>query len=64
MHFGEFANYTEYFAQAILNNTVNAPDLEEGIDSFCVMEAIRCSVTERQPVSVDAIRTEVGLSIA
>jgi predicted dehydrogenase len=61
MHYGEFANYTEYFAKAILDNTSNAPDLEEGIDTFCVMEAVRRSSLQGIPVRVDDVRSEVGL---
>lgn len=61
MHFGEFANYTDYFAQAILDGAPNAPDLEEGIDTFCVMEAVRRSSQAGVPVRVDEVRAEVGL---
>lgn len=61
MHYGEFANYTEQFARAILDGTANAPDLEEGIDTFCVMEAVRRSVATGQPVAVQTVRDEVGL---
>jgi predicted dehydrogenase len=61
MHYGEFANYTEYFARAILEDTPNSPDLEEGIDTFCVMEAVRRSALSRQPVAVDVVREEVGV---
>ena len=61
MHYGEFANYTEYFAKAILDGTSNAPDLEEGIDTFCVMEAIRRSSQKGVSVQVDEVRAEVGL---
>jgi predicted dehydrogenase len=61
MHYGEFANYTDYFARAILEETPNAPDLEEGIDTFCVMEAVRRSAGFRKPVEVDVIREEVGI---
>lgn len=61
MHYGEFANYTEFFARAILDETPNAPDLEEGIDTFCIMEAVRRSSQQGLPVQVDDIRAEVGL---
>lgn len=61
MHYGEFANYTEYFAKAILDGAPNSPDLEEGIETFCVMEAVRRSAASGQPVQVDSVRQEVGL---
>jgi predicted dehydrogenase len=52
MHYGEFANYAEYFADAILNNTPNSPDLEEGIRTLCVMDAIRRSAHENRQIDV------------
>lgn len=52
MHYGEFANYAEYFADAILNNTPNSPDLEEGVRTLCVMDAIRRSARENRQVDV------------
>lgn len=61
MHYGEFSNYTEYFAKAVLDGTANSPDLEEGIDTFCVMEAVRRSAASGKPVHVQTVRDEVGL---
>jgi predicted dehydrogenase len=61
MHFGEFANYTEYFAKSLLEDVPNSPDLEEGIDTFCVMESVRRSVDSGKSVLVDNVRREVGL---
>lgn len=46
MHYGEFANYAEYFAAALIDNTPNSPDLEEGVETLCVMEAVRLSSRE------------------
>jgi predicted dehydrogenase len=61
MHYGEFANYAEHFAAALLEQRPNAPDLEEGIETFCVMEAIRRSAQIGQPVPLAPILAEVGL---
>ena len=61
MHYGEFANYAEYFADAIINNRPHSPDLNEGIETFCLMEASRRSATERRPVEVVEIIAEIGL---
>ena len=61
MHYGEFANYTEAFSRALISGEPCAPDLEEGIETFCVMEAVRRSASEGRPVRVDEVTAEVGL---
>lgn len=61
MHYGEFSNYAEHFAEALLEGRPNSPDLEEGIETFCVMEAIRRSAQTGKPVSVAPLLAEVGL---
>jgi predicted dehydrogenase len=61
MHYGEFANYAEYFADSILSGTPHSPDLREGLETFCIMEAARRSAHRRQPVDVAEIAAEVGL---
>lgn len=53
MHYGEFANYADYFAQALINETPYSPDLEEGLETFCVMEAIRQSTRTGKPQRVN-----------
>ncbi|MCA9257035.1 MAG: Gfo/Idh/MocA family oxidoreductase, partial [Phycisphaerales bacterium] len=37
MHYGEFANYADYFGAAILDKRDYSPDLEEGVETYCVM---------------------------
>jgi predicted dehydrogenase len=61
MHYGEFANYTEYFARALLNDQPYSPDLEEGIETFCVMEAILRSAQTGQPIKVSLLIEELKL---
>ncbi len=61
MHYGEFANYTDYFADSILNNKVYSPGLEEGIETFCVMEAVRRSAISGMPVEIEPLLAEAGL---
>ncbi len=61
MHYGEFAAYAEHFAGALLDGTPHAPDLEEGLRVFCVMEAIRRSAHAGREVSVAPLLREVGL---
>lgn len=62
MHYGEFANYAEYFAKALIENTPNSPDLEEGVDTVCLMEAVRRSAESGLPEEVEPLRKRVGLS--
>ena len=62
MHYGEFANYAEAFAGAIIDGRPTSPELEEGVDTFCVMEAVRRSAASGTPVEVDTVRAEVGLA--
>ena len=64
MHYGEFANYADYFAEALLDGRPYAPDLEEGVETYCVMEAVRQSATHGQPVAVGPLLQEVGLAPA
>lgn len=62
MHYGEFANYAEHFALALINGTPNAPDLEEGIETVCVMEAVRRSAASGgKPVAMEPLLRDVGL---
>jgi predicted dehydrogenase len=61
MHYGEFANYAEHFARAIVEGHPAGPDLEEGIETFCVMEAVRRSAEAGQPVETGPIMREAGL---
>lgn len=60
MHYGEFANYADYFAQALLKDTEYAPDLDDGLAVFAVMEAARRSIATGKPVQVQPIMQEIG----
>jgi predicted dehydrogenase len=61
MHFGEFANYTDYFAEALMKGASFSPDLMEGLQTFCVMEAVRRSAQEGSTVKVPPLLKELGL---
>lgn len=61
MHYGEFANYADAFARALLEGTPCAPGLEEGIETFCVMEAVRRSAEEARPVALEPLLAAAGL---
>jgi predicted dehydrogenase len=61
MHYGEFANYAEAFARSLIDGTECGPGLHEGVETFCVMEAVRRGAMSGAPVDVDPILREVGL---
>jgi predicted dehydrogenase len=61
MHYGEFANYADYFAGCLLQGLPHSPDLAEGLETFCVMEAIRRSAHSGAPVRVRPLLEEIGL---
>jgi len=61
MHYGEFANYTEAFALSLIEGTDCSPDLEEGVEIFCVMEAARQSARTGKPVTIGPLLASVGL---
>jgi predicted dehydrogenase len=59
MHYGEFANYAEHFAEALLEGRPHHPDLQEGLETFCVLEALRRSAQEGRAVAVQPVLDEV-----
>lgn len=61
MHYGEFANYADAFARAILDGTPNSPDLAEGIETVCVMEAVRRSAQTGAPIDLAPLYEQAGL---
>lgn len=61
MHYGEFANYAEHFALALIEGRDASPSLEEGVETFCVMEAVRRSAKSGAPVEVAELLRAVGL---
>lgn len=61
MHYGEFARYTDYFVLALEEQKPYSPDLEEGVETFCVMEAVRQSALTQKPVAVELILKQAGL---
>ncbi|HEV7710760.1 MAG TPA: Gfo/Idh/MocA family oxidoreductase [Asanoa sp.] len=62
MHYGEFANYLQHFADALTSGADHSPDLIEGIETFCLMEAVRRSaLAGGAPVELAPLLDEVGL---
>lgn len=61
MHYGEFANYADHFAQALMEGRPASPSLEEGVETYCVMEAVKRSSDTRRAVEVEPLLREVGV---
>ena len=61
MHYGEFANYAEYFGRALINDEPFSPGLEEGVETWCVMEAVKRSADSGRPVDVGPLLEEAGI---
>lgn len=55
MHYGEFCNYTDYFASRILSGEPNSPDLLEGLETVLTMGAVVRSLETGQPVRVEPL---------
>lgn len=61
MHYGEFSNYADAFAKALIDGTLTSPELEEGVETVCVMEAVRRSAENGGVVELAPLLVEVGL---
>lgn len=55
MHYGEFCNYTDYFAARILSGEPNSPDLEEGLGTVLLMGAVVESLRTGRPTTVPSL---------
>jgi predicted dehydrogenase len=62
MHYGEFSNYAEYFGSALINDRGYSPDLAEGVETYCVMEAVKRSADSGRPVDVAPLLKDVGIA--
>jgi predicted dehydrogenase len=60
-HAGEYQNYLEYFADSITDNTTAYPDLQEGIGTIALLQAMDKSMKEGKPVKVSEILKAHGL---
>ncbi len=52
MHYGEFANYADYFASKLISGEPNSPDLTEGVETLSTMGAIVASLHSGRPEKV------------
>ncbi len=60
-HAGEYQNYLEYFADSIENNFIAYPDLEEGIGTVALLQAMDQSLKTRKPVKIEEVLKAHGL---
>eukprot|EP01106_Pelomyxa_sp_JSP_P016000 TRINITY_DN5747_c0_g1_i1.p1 TRINITY_DN5747_c0_g1~~TRINITY_DN5747_c0_g1_i1.p1 ORF type:complete len:246 (+),score=22.81 TRINITY_DN5747_c0_g1_i1:196-933(+) len=61
MHYGEFANYLDTFCRCVRNGQKCSPDLNDGIELFCVLEAIHVSAVHGGvQVEVSQIRGQLN----
>mgnify|MGYP002735675806 CR=1 FL=1 len=62
-HAGEYQNYLEYMADSIEQNFTAYPNLEEGIITVALMQAMDRSLKTGRPVKVKEILEEFGVEI-
>jgi len=60
-HAGEYQNYLEYFVDSIEQNFTAYPDLQEGIGTIALLQAMDKSLQTGMPVKVKDILSEYGL---
>lgn len=61
-HAGEYQNYLEYFAQAIINNSTAFPDIKEGIGTIALLQAMDESLSTGKPVRPADLLKRFGLN--
>ena len=61
-HAGEYQNYLEYFADSIEQNFTAYPDLQEGIGTIALLQAMDRSLQKGVPVKIKDILAENGLA--
>lgn len=61
-HAGEYQNYLEYFADSIEQNFTAYPDLQEGIGTIALLQAMDRSLQKGVPVKVKDVLAENGLA--
>ncbi len=60
-HAGEYQNYIEYFARCLAAGTTPKPDVDEGIVTVAVMQAMEESCATGRPVRVRDVLARYGL---
>ncbi len=60
-HAGEYQNYIEYFARCIESNQKASPDVDEGLVTMALMQAMQDAYTSEKPVKIADVLTRYGL---
>ena len=60
-HAGEYQNYLDYFADSLEQGFTAYPDMQEGIGTIALLQAMDRSLQMGRPVSVPSILKEFGL---
>jgi len=60
-HAGEYQNYLEYFADSLENGFTAYPDIQEGIGTIVLLQAMDRSLQTGQPVKIKSILQEFNL---
>lgn len=63
-HAGEYQNYLDYFADSIERGFMAYPDLQEGIGTVALLQAMDKSLQTGMPVKVKELLERYGLSIS
>jgi len=63
-HAGEFQNYIEYFARCLDAGEAAKPDLEEGIETVAIMQAMELSLARGLPVKLADVLASYNLATA
>lgn len=61
-HAGEYQNYLEYFVDSIENNYTAFPDIQEGIGTVALLQAMDQSLKTGMPVAIKDILNQYGLN--
>ncbi|SFC14885.1 Predicted dehydrogenase [Parapedobacter composti] len=60
-HAGEYQNYLEYFARSVAEGTVAYPDMQEGIGTVALLQAMDRSLQTGKPVKPADLLAEFGI---
>jgi len=60
-HAGEYQNYLDYFADSIVEDFVAYPNMEEGIGTVALLQAMDQSLATGLPVKIKDILQAYGL---
>ena len=61
-HAGEYQNYLDYFAESLSNDFIAYPDLEEGIRTIALLQAMDRSLETGKPVKIAEILAAFNIS--